>query len=88
MEQTPSLEKAVAGRNVLEKLENGDEIQRIEPMSDSNISPTSSRRLTLTSNLRWNGSPYLLPGNASRDASEGVEHFLALARTATIKWMQ
>ena len=73
--------KAVAGRNVLEKLENGDEIQRIEPIERleyiTDKFTTSDFDIELEDGMEVHT---YFRATLSRDASEGVEHFLALAK--------
>ena len=73
--------KAVAGRNVLEKLENGDEIQRIEPIERLEYITDKFTTSDFDIELEDGMEVYTyFKATLSRDASEGVEHFLALAK--------
>ena len=73
--------KAVAGRSVLEKLENGDEIQRIEPIERLEYVTDKFTTSDLDITLEPGMEVYTyFKATLSRDASEGVEHFLALAK--------
>ncbi|MGZ4879662.1 MAG: methyl-coenzyme M reductase-associated protein Mmp3 [Halobacteriota archaeon] len=73
--------KAVAGRNVLEKLENGDEIQRIEPIERLEFVTDKFTTSDLDLKLEHGMEVYTyFKATLSRDVSEGVEHFLALAK--------
>jgi putative methanogenesis marker protein 3 len=75
------LGKAVAGRNVLEKLENGDEIQRIEPIERLEYVTDKFTTSNLDLQLEDGMEVYTyFKASLSRDVSEGVEHFLALAK--------
>ncbi|MEI7827140.1 MAG: methanogenesis marker 3 protein [Euryarchaeota archaeon] len=75
------LGKAVAGRSVLEKLENGDEIQRIEPIERLEYITDKFTTSDLDIKLEHGMEVYTyFKATLSRDASEGVEHFLALAK--------
>ena len=73
--------KTVAGRNVLEKLENGDELQRIEPVERleyiTDKFTTSDFELELEDGMEVYT---YFKAALSREAPEGVEHFLALAK--------
>jgi putative methanogenesis marker protein 3 len=73
--------KAVAGRNVLEKLENGDEVQRIEPIEHLEYITDKFTTSDFGIKLEDGMEVYTyFKATLSRDASEGVEHFLALAK--------
>ena len=73
--------KAVAGRNVLERLENGDEIQRIEPIERLEYITDKFTTSDFDIELEEGTEVYTyFKATLSRDASEGVEHFLALAK--------
>ncbi len=73
--------KTTAGKNVLEKLENGDVIQKIEPIEQwelvTNKFTTSDLDLKLEDGMEIYTYVKVV---LSRDASEGVEHFLALVK--------
>ncbi len=73
--------KTTAGKNVLEKLENGDVIQKIEPIEQwelvTNKFTTSDLDLKLEDGMEIYTHVKVV---LSRDASEGVEHFLALVK--------
>ena len=73
--------KAVAGKNVLEKLDNGDEIQRIEPIERFEL--ITDKFTTSDFNLELEDGMEIYThfgATLSMDASEGVEHFLALVK--------
>lgn len=73
--------KAVAGRNVLEKLENGDEIQRIEPIERLEYVTDKFTTSDFDIDLEEGMEVYTyFKATLSRDASEGAEHFLALSK--------
>jgi putative methanogenesis marker protein 3 len=73
--------KAVAGRNVLEKLENGDEIQRIEPIERLEYVTNKFTTLDFDIDLEDGMEVYTyFKATLSCDASEGAEHFLALSK--------
>ena len=73
--------KAVAGRNVLEKLENGDEIQRIEPIERLEYVTDKFTTSDFGIGLEDGMEVYTyFKATLSRDASEGAEHFLALSK--------
>jgi putative methanogenesis marker protein 3 len=75
------LGKAVAGRNVLEKLENGDEIQKIEPIERLEYVTDKFTTTDLDLRLEHGMEVYTyFKATLSRDASESVEHFLALVK--------
>jgi len=78
------LGKAVAGRNVLEKLENGDSIQRIEPIERLEYVTDKFTTSDLDLKLEHGMEVYTyFKATLSRDVSEGVEHFLALAKNGS-----
>ncbi len=73
--------KAIAGKNVLEKLENGDEIQRIEPIERLERITDKFTTSDLDIELEDGMEIYThFKATLSKDASEGVEHFLALVK--------
>jgi len=80
------LGKAVAGRNVLEKLENGDEIQRIEPIERLEYVTDKFTTSDLDLKLEHGMEVYTyFKATLSRDVSEGVEHFLALVKDGSYR---
>ncbi|MDD1720819.1 MAG: methanogenesis marker 3 protein [Euryarchaeota archaeon] len=73
--------KAIAGKNVLEKLEHGDEIQRIEPIERLERITDKFTTLDLDVELEDGMEIYThFKATLSKDASEGAEHFLALVK--------
>ncbi len=75
------LGKAIAGKNVLEKLENGDEIQRIEPIERLEQITDKFTTSDLDVALEDGMEIYThFKASLSNDASEGAEHFLALVK--------
>ncbi len=73
--------KAIAGKNVLEKLEHGDQIQRIEPIERLEKIIDKFTTSDLDVELEDGMEVYThFKATLSSDASEGVEHFLALVK--------
>ncbi|MGZ4929885.1 MAG: methyl-coenzyme M reductase-associated protein Mmp3 [Halobacteriota archaeon] len=75
------LGKAIAGKNVLEKLVNGDEIQRIEPIE--RLEQITDKFTTSDPDTELEDGMEIythFKATLSKDASEGVEHFLALVK--------
>ncbi len=73
--------KTTAGKNVLEKLENGDVIQKIEPIEQWEL--VTDKFTTSDLDLKLDNGMEIytyVKVELSRDASEGVEHFLALVK--------
>ncbi len=73
--------KTTAGKSVLEKLENGDIIQKIEPIERWELVTDKFTTFDLDTKLEDGMEVYTyVKAVLSRDASEGVEHFLALVK--------
>jgi len=73
--------KTIAGKSVLEKLENGDIIEKIEPIERWELVTDKFTTSDLDTKLEDGMEVYTyVKAVLSRDASEGVEHFLALVK--------
>jgi putative methanogenesis marker protein 3 len=80
------LGKAVAGRNVLERLENGDKIQRIEPIERLEYVTDKFTTSDLDLKLEHGMEVYTyFKATLSLDVSEGAEHFLALVKDGSYR---